>query len=98
VIVRVRKEDLQVNNSSIYWIGAVCLAAAACYGILAAEGFALRGLAWVTLGLSAVTMVIGARKAPRSLGDVLDDVDHERAQPGVQSSDAASQRSERGTP
>lgn len=57
----------------------VCLAAFT--AIFASEGFALRGLAWVTLGLAAVTLSVAfvARKSPRSLGQVLDDVDHEPA-------------------
>jgi hypothetical protein len=68
---------------SSYWMSAVSLVAcgAAFYAILVPEGFALRGLAWVTLGLAAVTLSVAAvvKRAPRSLGQVLDDVDHEPA-------------------
>ena len=54
---------------------------AALTAIFVPEGFALRGLAWVTLGLAAVTLSVAvvARRSPRSLGQVLDDVDHEPA-------------------
>jgi hypothetical protein len=94
-IVQVRKEDLQVKNSSTYWIGIVCLAAAAAalYGIFAGQGLALRGMAWVTLGLAAVTMAVVVRKSPRALTDVISDVDHEPKPVAVRSSSVG-----RGTP
>ena len=68
---------------SNYWMSIVSLvvALAAFTAIFVAEGFPLRGLAWVTLGLAAVTLSVAivARRSPRSLGQVLDDVDHEPA-------------------
>jgi hypothetical protein len=89
-----------LKNTSVYWIGIVCLAAAAAalYGIFAAQGFALRGLAWVTLGLAAVTFAVAARKTPRSLGDVLYDVDHEPKAAPAYAPGSESSRKERGTP
>ena len=68
---------------SNYWMSVVSLVAclAAFTAIFVPEGFALRGLAWVVLVLAAVTLSVAvvARKSPRSLGQVLDDVDHEPA-------------------
>jgi hypothetical protein len=89
-----------LKNTSVYWIGIACLAAAAAslYGIFAAQGFALRGLAWMTLGLAAVTFAVAARKSPRSLGDVLYDVDHEPKIAPAYSPAPESSRKERGTP
>jgi hypothetical protein len=66
-----------------YWMSIVSLVAcvAAFTAIFVSEGFALKGLAWVTLGLAAVTLSVAAvvKRTPPSLGDVLDDVDHEPA-------------------
>ena len=69
--------------ASNYWMSVVSLVAcaAALTAIFVPEGFALRGLAWVTLGLTAVMLsaAVVAKRSPRSLGQVLDDVDHEPA-------------------
>ena len=68
---------------SSYWMSGVSLVAcaAALTAIFVPEGFALRGLAWTTLGLAAVTLSVAAviKRSPRSLGQVLDDVDREPA-------------------
>ena len=89
-----------MKNTSVYWTGIACLAAAAAafYGIFAAQGFALRGLAWVTLGLAAVTLTVVARRSPRSLGDVLYDVDRERKLAPALSPGTTSNQKERGKP
>ena len=83
---------------SSYWIGLVSLVAcvAAFSAILAPQGFALRGLAWVTLGLAAVMLSVAvvARRSPRSLGQVLHDVDQESALVPVRAPSPTSNRKE----
>lgn len=85
-----------------YWMSVVSLVAcvAAFTAIFVPEGFALRGLAWVTLGLAAVTLSVAvvAKRSPRSLGQVLDDVDHEPALVPALSPSPASHRKEQGKP
>jgi hypothetical protein len=87
---------------STYWIGLVSLVAcvAAFSAILAPQGFALRGLAWVTLGLAAVMLSVAvvARRSPRALGQVVDDVDQEPALVPVRAPRPTSNRKNRGTP
>jgi hypothetical protein len=87
---------------SRYWMSVVSLVAclAAFTAILAPQGFALRGLAWVTLGLAAVTLSVAVVvwRSPRSLGQVLDDVDQEPALVPVRVPSQTSHRKERGTP
>jgi hypothetical protein len=66
---------------STYWIRGVSLimSVAVFYAILAPQGFALRGLAWVTLALAVVALSVAfvARRSTRSIGQVLRDVDGE---------------------
>ena len=52
--------------------------------IVAPPNFALKGLAWVALAFaaSALAVLIAMRRQPRSLGQVLEDVDAE-PQPAV---------------
>lgn len=75
----------------------LCVALAAVYAILAPQDFGLRGLAWVTLALAAIALSIAAvvRRAPRSMVQVLDDVDQEN--PGSVPAPALSSR-RKGTP
>lgn len=74
----------------------LCVAVAAVYAILAPQEFGLTGLAWVTLALAAIALSIAAvvRRAPRSLVEVLDDVDHEES-PGSVRAPAVSSRRKR---
>lgn len=76
----------------------LCVALTAVYAILAPQDFGLRGLAWVTLALAAIALSIAAvvRRAPRSMVQVLDDVDHEE-KPGSVPAPALSSR-RKGTP
>lgn len=65
---------------STHWIAAVALIAcvAAVCVVLGPQDFALRGFAWGTLGLSALALSIGlvAGRSGRSIGQMLQDVDH----------------------
>ena len=72
----------------------LCMAVAAAYAILAPQDFGLRGLAWVTLALAAIALSIAAvvRRAPRSMVQVLDDVDHEENPRAVRASALPSRR------
>ncbi len=47
--------------------------------ILVPPSFALKGLAWVTLALAvgALAVLVASRRSPRSMGQVLQDVDAE---------------------
>jgi hypothetical protein len=87
---------------SSYGMSVVSLIAcvAAFTAILVPHGFALRGLAWVTLGLAAVTLSVAAVvwRSPRSLGRVLDDVDREPALVPARVPSPTFNRKERGTP
>lgn len=89
-----------MKNTSIYWIGLGCLvaAAAAFYGIFAGQGLALKGLAWVTLGLAGVTLAVVLRKSPRSMGDMLYDLEHEPKLAPVTAPVSLSNRKDEGTP
>lgn len=87
---------------SNYWMSVVSLVAcvAAFTAIFVPEGFALRGLAWVVLGLAAVALSVAVvvRRSPRSLGQILDDVDREPALVPALSPRPTPHRKERGTP
>jgi len=87
---------------SRHWMSVVSLIAcvAAFSAIFVPEGFALRGLAWVTLGLAAVTLSVAlvVKRSPRSLGQILDDVDHEPALVPARVPSRTSHRKEQGTP
>lgn len=87
---------------SNYWMSVVSLVAclAAFTAIFVPEGFALKGLAWATLGLAAVTLSVAAvvKRTPRSLGQVLDDVDHEPMLVPVRATSPQSNRKEQGKP
>ena len=84
--------------ASNYWMSVVSLVVcfAAFTSIFVSEGFALRGLAWVTLGLAAVTLSVAVvvKRSPRSLGQVLDDVDHEPTLVPVRVAKSTSNRKE----
>jgi hypothetical protein len=88
--------------ASNYWMSAVSLVAcvAAFVAIFVPEGFALRGLAWATLAVAAVTLSVAVvfKRSPRSLGQVLDDVDREPARVPALSPSRTSHRKEQGTP
>jgi hypothetical protein len=64
-----------------FWVSVSAMAAcvATVCVIVVPPDFALKGLAWVTLGLAAgaLAVMVALRRSPRSMGQVLEDVDAE---------------------
>ena len=85
------------SNLSISVVS-LLVALAAAYAILAPQDFALKGFAWGTMALAAIALSVAfvVRRSPRSIGQVLDDVDHEAGTLPVRAPALASRR--KGTP